>query len=285
MSYSINSGVKIFDIIEILGKNPKSRKELSENLTLKSKTTKLETISKYLRTLRITGFEIISKKSHPYEILKTPFKITLNKAEQEGLYVILKNGEGLFDEKFNPFKYKLENLIENAKISYEKGDIYNNKTLKNLRKLNEFIFDNEIQLKLITDKNKINVLIKRIKYKKNGIFLSFYNSKTKKIENLNLNEIQKIKSVDKNIPSIFEIKETTTFKIKGKLKQNYILREGESARFEDNEIFVSNHLEEKEELFSRLLKYGKNCEIISPKSDRKKFIELLKSTLNHYMSM
>ena len=43
--------------------------------------------------------------------------------------------------------------------------------------------------------------------------------------------------------------------------------------------------EEKEEIFSRLLKYGTKAEILTPEREKRQFIQKLKSLIEHYSSM
>lgn len=288
MSYTINSGIKIFDFIEAVWKNPKSREELCKILKEKGLTTGVEAVSKYIRTLRKSGFEIKSKKTKPYEIIKTPFKITLSKEELKGFNTFLNTADALFQGKISKesdfLKYKFQNLIENfdENIKKHKRNYYNKFVVENFYLLNRALFKKKTWFKITNLHRKTTILPKRIKYKQNGIFISFYNADKMKVQNSRADIIKNFKE-DESLH--FEYYEATVFKLTGPLRKNYILREGEVAHYRKDGIYVSNSYEEKNELFLRLMRYGTNCEIISPLSHKKLFVSKLKNLIEHYMSM
>ncbi len=75
---------------------------------------------------------------------------------------------------------------------------------------------------------------------------------------------------------------TTTFKITGRLKYAYDIKEGETVSSYDDCLIVTNKNEDKSELFRRLLKYGNLCEILYPKTDRENFKNLVYSLINRF---
>lgn len=288
MSFTLNSGIKIFDFIEAIWENPKSREELCKKLEKRQLIAKTETISKYIRTLRRAGFEVKSKKSKPYEITKTPFEITLCEKELNGLFVFLKTSnilfQGITSKELELLKYKFKNLINNFKeeLSDNKESYYKEPVWENFYSLNKILFKKKKGVKITNLNKKITIIPKRIKYKQNGIFISFYNLNKMKVQNSKADIIKNLKE-DNAIH--FEYYEATVFKLTGPLRKNYILREGEIAHYKQDGVYVSNSYEEKNELFLRLMRYGANCEIINPLSHKKLFISKLKSLIEYYMSM
>lgn len=284
----LNSGLKIFDIIEALWQNPTSREDLSKILLEKNISINKETISKYLRTLRGLGFEIISDKKREYTILKTPFKFELDDSK-EGFYVF----KNVFSEVFennkklkNYLEYKLDNLFDINQFEKppKNPDITISKdTLSNLLKLKSVI-ENQEKIKFSYKKEEIKALPMQIRYSKNGFFLNAYIESEQKVKIFKIEKIKNIKIYKTSIND-FEPMCKTTFVLKGELIKNYILREHEIAHYSKDSVAITNFCEEKEELFNRLMKYGAYCEIVSPESDRQKFKQTLISTIKHYKSM
>ena len=68
----------------------------------------------------------------------------------------------------------------------------------------------------------------------------------------------------------------TVFELRGRLKNSYTIYEGERVITIGEEfIWVSNNFEDKNQLFKRLIRYGKLCKIISPDCDIEKFKNML----------
>ena len=78
---------------------------------------------------------------------------------------------------------------------------------------------------------------------------------------------------------VMEFKES---KKKGDLKKSYMAKEGENVSPYDDYLIVTNKNEDKEVLFKRLLKYGTYCEVLYPKSDREKFINLVENLISRH---
>ena len=78
--------------------------------------------------------------------------------------------------------------------------------------------------------------------------------------------------------------ELVTYKLYNDLAQKYTLRENEDLITSDlpNSITIMNRVEDKDELISRLLRYDKYCEIISPLSYRNEIKCIINNMLNNY---
>ena len=291
MSFVLNSGLKIFDVIEILWKSPVSREDFCEKMYERGIIIEPETVSKYIRTLRSLGFEIKSKKGNVYEILKTPFQIKLNEKEKEGFFAFMKGAKSLASKK-NPensfLQYKITGLAANVpdndkfdeNLKY--GD--NEEFLDILYDLNRYIYTPS-KVRALIRKVRTVIVPKRIRYGKNGAFLTAYEIKSQKIKIFNVKEIKELKYVSPLKENEMLHSCGTIFVLKGRLMRNYILREGEVAHYKGDEVRVTNFYEEKEELFKRLMKYGDKCEIVQSKEDVEKFKLMLRKTMEHYKSM
>ena len=291
MSSILNSGLKIFDIIEILCESPESRENLRKKLLKKNISIETETVSKYIRTLRALGFEINSTKGNPYQIVKTPFKISLNEKEKSGLIVLLsflKLFEGCKSKEYKCFKDKVTELVKNKILQNEIAKIADfmpdNDNKDIILKLNKYIYSPS-KVRIFYLNTKSVVIPKKLKFADNGVFLVAYHIKEQKFKTINTKFIKNVKYLSKLSENVM-IKECgTVFKLTGRLIRNYVLKEGEVAHYKDFEVRVTNFYEDKDELLNRLLKYGKNCEVVYPVEDRELMKKKIEKMIKHYQSM
>ncbi len=293
MSFTINSGIRIFDVLAVLLENPYSKKEFVKMLSKRGVFIDEGTVPKYIRTLRAAGYEIECRKL-PFKVCKTPFRFDFSEEEIKGFNIamsVLKELlTGEYAKKAEFLEYKISNIIKPffvykrkkaLKIDYAINDVVSS----NICYLSKFDDLKSIRLKVAYKRKICIIRPKELRYRKNGFFLFVYNETAGKNETLKLEYIRSPKLIG-NVPSLAsEFLEETTFKITGRLKKNYVLKIGERAHYFDNEILVTNALEDKEELFNRLIKYGKYCEVLYPESDREKFIEKLKNLIKYYQSI
>ena len=77
--------------------------------------------------------------------------------------------------------------------------------------------------------------------------------------------------------------QVVTFKLTGNLAKRYEARPNESVELSpDGSLIVTNKNENKELLFSRLLRYDDKCEIIRPVAYREEMKELIDKMLQNY---
>ena len=74
------------------------------------------------------------------------------------------------------------------------------------------------------------------------------------------------------------------YELKDILAKRYTLRAGERivATSDDGSINVLNKTEDKKALLHRLLKYGKLCEVMSPRHYKKEMLSIIDKTLENY---
>ena len=77
---------------------------------------------------------------------------------------------------------------------------------------------------------------------------------------------------------------TVVYKLKSRLAKTYKLKEGETSKGldENGHLVIVNKNEDHRELLKRLMRYGFDCEVISPKSFKAKMKDLINHTLANY---
>lgn len=288
MPNSINSGVKIFLIIEILFSSPKNIEEISNKLLEYNIKADKKTVSKYLRTLKLFGFEI-EKINGRFQVLNSPLMIKQKNSGAEIIFLLMEYFFEKENVEYEILKRKFKNIFdveENLKIknSIEKTLQLSQSAKKNLELINNLIKKNKTEINAKYKGKKLKLTIKEIKFAKNGVFLFAKDKNLKNNRHIKINNLENIKP-DKTKNLKFKIKEGVNFKIKENLIKNYILKRGEIANYINNEAIITNTYEEKEEIFSRLLKYGTKAEILTPEREKRQFIQKLKSLIEHYSSM
>lgn len=258
-----------------------------------------EVILKYINTLKVFGFRFVKEKDK-YVLLNFPNQFEFSEEELKMIYLIEKSAEILPEKKIKSeidnFLQTLEKMFsDNTRIfahniakpvffdmgfGYEK---YSNQ-IQNYEK-----YCSEGQKLKITYKcplgkeNSIIVEPGEIKYKDNNVYLSVYNSLSAKNQDINLDCIIEIKQ----LPIRFNptsMLSSATFRLKGRLAKGYKFHDGERLlQVERNgNIVVLNQNEDKAMLLKRLMRYGANCEVISPKSLRDEMISMIDRTLSIY---
>lgn len=288
MPNSINSGVKIFLIVEILFSSPKNIEEISNKLLEYNIKADKKTVSKYLRTLKLFGFEI-EKINGRFQVLNSPLMIKQKNSGAEIIFLLMEYFFEKENVEYEILKRKFKNIFdveENLKIknSIEKTLQLSQSAKKNLELINNLIKKNKTEINAKYKGKKLKLTIKEIKFAKNGVFLFAKDKNLKNSRHIKINNLENIKP-DKTKNLKFKIKEGVNFKIKENLIKNYILKRGEIANYINNEAIITNTYEEKEEIFSRLLKYGTKAEILTPEREKRQFIQKLKSLIEHYSSM
>lgn len=258
-----------------------------------------EVILKYINTLKVAGFSIIKEKDK-YVLLNYPNPIDFDKNDLRAIHLIEKFANLLPEERIkaevNQFLQELQKRYsDNTKLlshNVEKPDFINfkmdySKYLNQIKEYEKYCLDGH-KIKIIY-KNKsctetsVMVEPKEIRYIKNKVYLSIYNPVSAQISDINLNHIIKIEQLPlkSNLGTILS---SVTFKLKDRLAKVYKLKESEKLlQMEpDGSIIILNQHEDRILLLKRLMRYGDNCEVISPKSLREEMKCLIRATLNNY---
>lgn len=237
------------------------------------------TVSKYINTCRYCGIKII-KVNNKYFVASLPFGMNLTFKDLDLLDILQKTAAKAKSEKFFT---EFSNLI-NKLTRFSNKEIA--KVEKVDAKMSHCIFE-----KAIVDKVTTIITLKDGKAFE-CIPVKITEDAGKNYFEIIQNNKEKLVSADKvvsihgtNNKFIPKFSETTVlFKLKGNLAKRYTLRENERFEInnESNSIIVANKGENKEILFSRLLRYDTCCEIISPKSYREEMKQILINMLANY---
>ena len=236
-------------------------------------------ISKYINTCRYCGIEI-PKIHNRYIVARMPFGLELT-PKDVGL---LENLQNVVKEDMTSKFYKIFDKF------VQKLNRYTNKKIARVEK-DSYQFSAELFENAIKEKRKIRLLFKSkilmdcipIKMSQNKgktYFNVFYKNKERLIASERISGIEMLS--EKFIPKFND--KSVVFILKGDLAKKYTLRENEqlSQPLSENTITVSNRNENKEILFSRLLRYDDKCEIIHPKEYREEMKQILDEALKNY---
>ena len=292
---SLSTPAKIIKILKLLVENPLSIDEILDRFEDDEIFIERETISKYFATLRKAGCDIQKRKSKFY--IKYPV-LYLNDIELDTLAGFQKNAKDLSSktdyEEFLKFLEKLFALSgkeENAVYKRIYQNIQNtdnfpcaNISLKyrgKIEMLSKFLNETPQRVKIIYEDKEYSIVPVKFHYFKDSVCLKGYDIKNNVNKNFSLDKISEAKEMPLKAQNT-DFGMITTFKISGRLKNAYSIREGEIVTEYNDYIVVSNKDEDKNELFKRLLKYGTCCENKYPKKDREEFISLIKELISKH---
>lgn len=295
--------IKVFDMLKLLSNGTAKYRDIIElfNGSEKSDNAGANVIlNKYLNTLKIFGINIYKSKNI-YYLQNSIFSINLDNNDIKMLKK-LKNASGILHnikqkENFERFIKDIELRLTRAaketlysgsfedadSINYEYVEKY--KTL--ITRLENCCFENQkLELDFTLDYKNYKVLCepKEIIYKNQKAYLSVFNHLSRQVFDVPIDAITEVKQ----LPVLSKIKETSAtvvYKIKDDLAKSYQLKEWETCdgRFDEQGwLTIVNHNEDFDELLKRLMRYGSNCIVVSPKTFRESMIEAIDDTLKNY---
>ena len=281
ISQKINqSSLQVLKTLQVLLEDSYTMNEIVNILNDKEDTFVFNNsvISKYINTCRFCGMDI-PKIQNKYYVAKIPFGMDLTNEEAELI-------EFLQDTAHQEMTKKQYSEFDDF---VEKINRYSNKRIAHVQK-EEFHASIEIFERAIFDKRKIKLLLKNqaeiigipvkiIDANNKTFFHMFCNGRDRMFDINRLSGIQEI-----NDRFIHTFSDTSTiFVLKGKLAKRYSPRENETITINpDNTVTVVNRGENKDILLSRLLRYDNQCEIVTPKSYRRDFRQIIDDTLKNY---
>lgn len=294
--------IRVFETLKVLYNSEASIQDIInhfEKIDPNNRIYTNEVILKYINTLRVFGFRFLKKKDK-YILLNFPNQFNFDTNDFKAIYLIEKfsdlQPEEKIKEEINKFLQGLEKRFNNntrlLSHSIKKPDYVNfkfdySKYSSKIKEYEKYCIDGH-RLK-ITYKNKkglqISAMVEpnEIKYSENEVYLSVYNSVAGQIQDINFNSIIKVEQLPlrSNPKNMFS---SVIFELKGSLAKVYKLKEGEKLLQikPDGNTVILNQQEDRTLLLKRLMRYGENCEAISPKTLREEMKQLIKTTLNNY---
>jgi len=258
-----------------------------------------EVILKYINTLKVFGFRF-TKEKDKYILLNYPNQFDFNEKDLRIIYQLEEFSRVFPEDKIksemDKFLQDLERRFsDNTRVlshNINKPDFINlsfdfNKYSEKIKQYEKYCLDQQRLKITYKQDNKLprTIMVEpnEIKYKGREIYLSVYNPISAEIQDINFNSILEVEQLPllSNQRNMFS---SVTFELKDRLAKNYKLHDNEKLLQikSDGNILIINQKEDRCLLLRRLMKYGENCEVISPKSFREEMRELIKSTLKNY---
>ena len=235
-------------------------------------------ISKYINTCRFVGIDI-PKMQNKYYVAHMPFGLNLSDFDVEilkTLQITVANDKQTKNHKiFEEFLAKLNKYSNKEIAQVTEGEI----------NISVELFERAVQRKrkiklLFKNQNTLDCIPLEVTSENGKTFFNVYNKRKRVIDITRLSGIYLLddKFVDPYCGDM-----VTIYVLKGGLATRYEIRENETCEPNpDGSVTIINKNEDKQMLFSRLLRYQDLCEIIQPKIYREEFKQIIDETLNNY---
>lgn len=295
-----DTSVRVLDTLKFLSQNNASIQDIIkyfEKIDPKNRTYTNEVILKYINTLKVFGFRF-AKDKDKYILLNSPEVFEFNQKDLTSIQLIEKfssifpeervksNINGFLQELEKRFSDNTRLLAHNLKRPELKLESNYSKYSQKIKEYEKYCLDGQ-RLKITYKKNNIenSIIVEPndLKYTKNEIYLSVYNPISAQVQDIKFESIINVEQLP--LKSNFKtLLSSVTFELKDRLAKAYKLHEGEKLLQikTDGNIVILNQNEDHSLLLRRLLRYGENCEVISPKSLREEMKELIKSIIKNY---
>lgn len=297
-----DTSIRVLETLKILFKKAASIQDIIHYFEKKDPNNRIytsEVILKYINTLKVFGFRF-NKEKDKYILLNSPQQFDFNEKDLEAIYLIEKTTEAFPEEEISSeigkFLYDLEKrfndntrlLARNInKTNFDGLEFNFKKYSEQIKKYEKYCSDGQ-RLKITytnLNKKEISAMVEpnEIKYMDNEVYLRVYNPMSAQIQDINLNCILKIEQLPLKSNQI-NMFSSVTFELKDRLAKAYKLHESEKLLLvkQDGNIVIVNQKEDRILLLKRLMRYGQNCEILSPKTLREEMKQLIDLTLCNY---
>lgn len=256
------------------------------------------TLNKYLNAMKIFGLKV-KKVNGMYRMASSLYKIKFG-VEDFKCINLLKGACNLFPE--GKTKSNLSRFLNDLEIRFDESTMslsqvadntenlhlsfHHSEMLEQYKKCEEYCQQkNQLDIIYITAKgNSVHILCSPVEtvYQKSKIYLNVLD-KTGRIHEIPIRDIKSIKQMP-SLSSSQGIATTVVFKVKNRLAHNYRIRDWERLQNieADGSRIIINKTEDLNVLLNRLMRYGRQCEILSPKSFREEMVELINKTLSNY---
>lgn len=297
-----DTSIRVLETLKILSSRSASIQDIIrhfEKINPNNRIFTNEVILKYINTLKVFGFRFIKEKDK-YVLLNTPVTFDFDEKDLAAMSLVETFSKNFPEEKIKTeittFFQDLEKRFSDntrlmshnlARTDFRKNEFDYSKYLHKIKEYEAYCLGGQrlkITYKCQGEGVKSEMVEpNEIKYFGKDIFLSVYNPLSAQVQDVNFNSILKVEQLPlkSNQATILS---SVTFKLKDRLAKAYRLHEGEKVMeiTADGSIVVINQKEDRILLLKRLMRYGENCEVISPKNLREEMRQLIKKTLNNY---
>lgn len=297
-----DTSIRVLETLKFLYEKSASIQDIIrhfEKIDSKNRIYTNEVILKYINTLKVFGFRF-AKEKDKYVLLNSPNQMSFDDKDLRAIYLVGKFSEILpedrIKENINKFLQDIEKRFsENTKTlagSLKRPDLTSfpfdySKYTDCIKIYEKYCIDGQ-RLKL-KYKNingiKMTIMVEPIdiKYLEQKVYFSVYNPVSAQVQDIEINSIISTEQLPIKMNST-TICSSVTFRLKDRLAKAYKLHEGEELfRLEQNgDIIILNKREDRALLLRRLMRYGENCELISPNNLKESMKQLIKNTLSFY---
>lgn len=297
-----DSCVKLFEFLKMLYQGDVEFKRVINHFSdgeYNGKSNTHVTLNKYLNAMRIFGIKV-KKIKRKYKMYSSLYKLKFNLDDLKSIKYLKQIGDILPEGKT---KTDFESFIRELEIRFDESaqnifQLENNTQNLNFEFSNSEITDQlQYCIKLCQDKQKLEIVFTDEKgedinllcspleqiYQKRKFCLKVLGNNGSRVYEIPIDSIKSIKqlpiaSSNQAIPT------TVVYRIKNKLAKNYKLRDWERVdKLEsDGSQIIVNKNEDLNLLVDRLMRYGTQCTIISPKFLKEEMIERINNTLKNY---
>lgn len=282
---------RMLNILKALATKPLSTQEMLKYIEKTSdEVYRKEIILKYINTIKLLNIDI-TKTNNKYHLNKSLSGINFDKQDLSIIKFLskysnqinhgnLKNNIEIalqiIEQNFSKNTIELSKKHNIRAYLPQKPLIIKDKHIEEFEKLCEEGLKVKILYKEESTQTEINYLIAPLEiiYKKGIAILIAYNIKENCYKEFFIENIIEFEQT----PQKLTLNPTTSilFKLKGRLANSYMLKEGETIlEQDDNFLIVSNKNEDKDLILKRLLRYFNQCEILYPKSYRQKLLNII----------
>lgn len=296
-----DTSIRVLETLKFLAQSPASINDIIGHFEKKDPNNRIytsEVILKYINTLKVFGFKF-KKEKDKYVLLNTPNQFNFDEKDLRTL-LLIQNCSKIIPEikvttEVQKFLQELErrfsdntnalaqNITKSNFLNLSKYERYSER----IKEYEQYCIDGQ-KIKL-TYKNKeeanISIIAEptEIRYKDEQVYLRIYNPISAEIQDINFDWVIEIKQLPlKANPTT--MLSSVTFRLKDRLTKAYRLHIGEKLlqTEQDGSLIILNQQEDRTLLLKRLMRYGENCEVISPKSLKEEMKQLIKATLSNY---
>lgn len=257
------------------------------------------TLNKYLNAMKIFGIKV-KKINKKYHMLSSIYKIKFNSNDIKSIN-LLKEAADVLPEGKN--KSCFESFIKSLEMRYDESaqsleqvtnttknlylDFYHSEMVQQVKQCEKYCQDKQkLEIIFTNDKEEeINLLCSPLEttYQKRKICLKVLGNNGSRIYEIPIENIKSIKQLPV-ASSAQSIPTTVVYRIKNRLARNYKLRDWERLdKIEsDGSHVIVNKNEDLNIILQRLMRYGRECEILSPKFLKEEMIERINKTLENY---
>ena len=299
----LNEGcLKIFKFIELLYEDKadyNSVIEIFKDEINEQSTNNIQVnLNEYANTLKIFGIKI-KKEKNKFKLLSSLYSMPYTLDDIKSINILINSMKNFPDkeitdevEKFlDVITFRMDSEAQNTlqvlnqTNGYDFSFYYANMR-EQIEKCEEICKEKYIFNIIYTKNNKeikCKCTPKEVIYDSKTVYLRIHDPSKRQNYEISLSNILSISRLPQ-VAKETELNTTAVFKVKNRLAKTYQLKDNEASDGFDefgNHIIV-NRTGNFDSLINRLMRYGENCEVCTPKYLREQMIQTINDTLKQY---